>query len=516
MVQYQIPKPPQGFIARAKNSMRLATAYMKGDKTTISDITSETVFSPLQPLTPFSPQVTGRTWDYQAGTNIQFQPRGYGSGRLSFAKLREISLSCELLRLGIETVKDQISSFGWQFVPREDSKWGPEDKRIEELTQFFRKPDKIQSLDSWIRMALEEFIVTDALSIYRPKDRVGRPYAFEILDSQTIKPLIDADGRRPMPPDPAFQQIIRGAPRVNYTQDELLYAPRNLLSYNPLYGYSIVETVLISAHTSLYRAKYQQAYFTEGSVPDAFGEMPAGMTPDQIATFEDRFNNILSGNAGQRKQVPMLPSGSKIVQMKEPIIKDMFDEWLARIICFSLGLAPTAFIHQNNRATADSEKERATSEGQGPKIKYIKEILDELIADFGPEYAQNVEASVRETKNPDQNEQSTIEDRNVRNATATINEVRAGRGLDPIEGGDVSMFATANGYVPLDSFEQNQATQAATMDAQAKAKAEAQANGNQPSNEPEPNEKIYGRVGKAVRHKPIPLAASQSHMQRHH
>ena len=506
MVSYEIAKPPLGFFQRAAESVRLATAFMKGDKTTIADITAATVFSPLQPLVPFTPNIVGRNYDFLPGENINFLPRGYGSGRIPFANLRLVSRNCEILRLVIETVKDQICSFDWQIVPKESSTAQPDDPRIAEMMAFLQSPDRTHTFEQWLRMVLEDFMVIDALSIYRPKDRVGRPYAFEVIDGGTIKPLIDANGRRPLPPDPAYQQVLKGAPRVDYTTEELLYMPRTLMTYAPTYGYSLVEQTLITIQTSIQRAKYQLAYFTEGSLPDAYAEMPEGMTQDGIKAFEDRFNNILSGNAGERRKVPFLPSGSKIEALKEAPLKDEFDEWIARIICFSFGLAPTAFIRQMNRSTAQNDQERAQQEGQAPKMKFIKTMMDLLIADFGPDYAANFEYAWRESKNQDPKEQADVETEYVKTGIKTINESRAVLGLDPVASAEANqlMAYTPTGFVPLDSFDQTMQQNQANMNAQAKAKADAAQNPNVQGADNH-GSKAYGRVGKAVRHEPIPF-----------
>jgi hypothetical protein len=55
----------------------------------------------------------------------------------------------------------------------------------------------------------------------------GAPFAFEIIDGATIKRILNADGRTPLAPEPAYQQIIKGLPAVDYHRDELLYKPRN-------------------------------------------------------------------------------------------------------------------------------------------------------------------------------------------------------------------------------------------------------------------------------------------------
>lgn len=496
MVSYEVPKPPQGFFSRMRDGMRLVSAFVKGDRATIADITAQTVFSPLQPISSATPQIVGRTWDYAPGINVQYLPRGYGSGRIPFPTLRAFSRNCEMLRLGIETVKDQIGGYSWRIVPKEGGKGKPEDQAIKDITAFLRKPDKTNHFDQWIRMLVEEFVVTDAVAIYRRKDRIGRPYSFEVIDGATIKPLIDADGCRPMPPDPAYQQIIKGAPRAFYDTTELLYFPRNVLAYDPTYGLSIVEQIITTAQTAIERAKLQQAYFTHGSLPDAYATLPEGMTQDQIKYFEDNFNDILSGNLAGRRGVPFLPGGTVINSLKQPPLKDEFDEWLARIVAYALGLSPTWAVKQMNRSTADTDQKREEEQGQGPKLQYLAICVNELLEDFGPEIYENYEFKFQDNNEIDAKVQNEIEDKNVRNATSTINEIRLARGQDPKEGGDQLMVLTASGYVPLDSYSQNQEMARQTMDAKAKAEAEQQ---NKPTDEEDANKALYGRLDKGER-----------------
>jgi hypothetical protein len=53
--------------------------------------------------------------------------------------------------------------------------------------------------------------------------------ATEAFDDATIKPLIGEDGRSPEPPDPAYQQVLHGAPAADFSSHELLYLPRNVI-----------------------------------------------------------------------------------------------------------------------------------------------------------------------------------------------------------------------------------------------------------------------------------------------
>jgi hypothetical protein len=65
----------------------------------------------------------------------------------------------------------------------------------------------------------------DAPALCKRRTRGGALYALEPLDGATIKRLIDDWGRTPLPPPPAYQQILKGVPAVDYGADELIYAP---------------------------------------------------------------------------------------------------------------------------------------------------------------------------------------------------------------------------------------------------------------------------------------------------
>jgi hypothetical protein len=58
-------------------------------------------------------------------------------------------------------------------------------------------------------------LVIDAATIYPRYARGGALYSLDIIDGATIKPLIGEDGRAPEPPDPAYQQILKGVPAAD-------------------------------------------------------------------------------------------------------------------------------------------------------------------------------------------------------------------------------------------------------------------------------------------------------------
>lgn len=508
--QVGVPTPiPQGsWVRRTANSAgEVAARFI------ISNITPETWMSALQPLIPFLPEVFGRRYDYQVGRNLSFIPRG--DQPIGFTQLRQLANNCELLRLGIETVKDQIASCAWQFKPVEGADIEGDDPLIVSLTEFFQSPDKQNNFKTWLRMILEEMLVTDAVSIYRRKDNIGGLHSYRVIDGATIFPLIDADGYPPMPPDPCYQQILKGAVKANLTSDELIYRPRNLFVYS-VYGYAPTEQVIKSAMQDIERMKYQLAYFTEGSTPDTYMTMGTELTPDQILAFEQRFNAYLSGNAGERRKIPAVPKDTKLEQLKPPPLKDEFDEWIARKVCYALSLPPTAFVKQMNRAQAESEQERAKSEGQAPRLLWLKDLINEIVYHDFPQARGKCEFSWLDEKDQDPAVADQIIVNDVKAAVITINEARDMKGLDPLPDAEANqpMVLTANGYVPLNNFEVQQQNQEANRQSQADAldSASRGTDGDKPANK---------ALGKAVRHKPIPFrqanryAINHGHAHRH-
>jgi hypothetical protein len=70
---------------------------------------------------------------------------------------------------------------------------------------------------------------------------------------------------------------------------------------------------------------------------------------------------------------------SKIKETKDAQLKDQFDEWLARIVCYCFSVPVTAFVKETNRATAGTVQEAATAEGLVPLMRWVKNAIDFII-----------------------------------------------------------------------------------------------------------------------------------------
>ena len=137
----------------------------------------------------------------------------------------------------------------------------------------------------------------------------------------------------PEPPYPAYQQVLKGLPAVDYRSDELFYLPRNVRSHR-VYGYSPVEQVVMTVNIALRRQLHQLQYYTEGNVPEALIGVPETWTPDQIGQFQAYWDALLEGDTAQRRHARFVPDtiSKSFVQTKDAGLKDDYDEWLARIV----------------------------------------------------------------------------------------------------------------------------------------------------------------------------------------
>jgi hypothetical protein len=48
--------------------------------------------------------------------------------------------------------------------------------------------------------------------------------------------------------------------------------------------------------------------YKTGSSPDAFATLPKGWTADQIRSFQDYFDALMSGNSERRRMLKFMPS----------------------------------------------------------------------------------------------------------------------------------------------------------------------------------------------------------------
>jgi len=411
-------------------------------------------FPPWKPLEAQHQEAAGRRYDYPQVFNLRVRPqRDTG---ITFEVLRGYAEVFDLFRIVLESRKDEIEAFEWSIVAKDEKlrvkgKEVPQEMqaRIDAVTAFFRRPATGLTWQQWLRAILEDHFVLDGVCLW-PTVKGNKLVACEIIDPATIKILIDSSGRTPEPPLPAFQQVIKGIPAADFRADQLFYFIRNTRSH-VVYGKGVLEQILMTVNIALSRERQQYSYFQEGNIPEAIAGVPDTWTPQQINEFQRLFDQYtaLEERVGKLKFIPADASKVQMLRHDEALLKNDFDEWLIRIICYAFSVSPLPFIKMMNRATSQSANDTAKEQGLMPLLAFLKTIMDRIITDGMR--IDDLEFSWNVTQQVDATAQLAIDTFDLTHGVIDINHLRERRGLEPIEGVEPMIWNTT-GPVPLSRY----------------------------------------------------------------
>lgn len=439
--------------------------------TIIEGIDSGSWASPVNPIRPTRQLGVGvRQWDFTPGINLQFTPRG--DVPVKFGHLWTVSNSFDLCRLFIETRKDQIVNRAWSV--RVKAKPGePKKQRLEReannpnvasITALLKCPDGVHSFDLWLRMWLEQLLVFDAPCIYPTRNMLGDVFQLRIISGATITPLLDEQGFTPLPPNPAYQQIILGIPTSNmtaspgaanskgrvqeYTADELIYSPRNP-RVDSRWGFPPVEQIITTLAIAANRQQFFKDFYTSGNVPEGLLPMPADWTIGEIKEFQRWFDLLLAGNLAKKRRLIAIPDTKNPAQFsKEKALVDTADDYLTRVVAYAFSVSPQNLIKQVNRGTAKESSDTAQIEGLEPYLKHVENVLNHIISRVLT--CDDVEFAYQDEREMDPLKQAQVDNIYV-GKVLTVNETRVALGFDERPEPEADMLGeyTPTGFVPL-------------------------------------------------------------------
>ena len=454
-------------------------------------------FAPGRPLIPAlinPPREDGRTaprrYEFPVAWNLQITEQRV----VPFRLLRDIAEMSDLARKCIEVVKAAIAGMEWDIVlsPEATERIIGESGQelghvaaarearntlmpeIARCRDFWKMPDRINGLSfpEWIALAVEEMLVIDALSIYPNKTLDEENlHSLEILDGATIKPLLDDRGSRPIPPHPAYQQILWGFPRGEFTAsadadgeftaDDLIYAPRTRRATTP-YGLSAVECALPMIDLYMKRLQWLRTEYTDGAAPETFMATDAsfGGNPELLAAYERIMNDDLAGKMEQRRRIRMLAEGMSPIF--PPSIDSRYsseiDEYIVKQVCSHFGVMPTqiGFAPKNGLGGSGvQEGEATTSEiiGLKPVIMWLQDLLNQLSYRF-LNMPRDLTFTFRLDATEDDNNEAVRREIEIRSGQMTLNESRAETGRPLFTFPEADMPFMNRGYVPASMLDE--------------------------------------------------------------
>jgi hypothetical protein len=431
-----VPFRPPGLLKRL--TQRIAQRGLTGD-----------FFSPEKPQVPLQPQTIGRRFDYPTGYNLWIQPRR-DSGFLN-QDLKNFARYYDLVRLVMQTRMDQVTAIGWSIVPMEDQKGKPvksaDQKVIDDLTSFWRKPDGRLYFRGWLRAMMNDSFTMDGMCLW-PVFKGKNLAALERVDAATIKMIIDNSGRLAEPPFPAYQQILHGVVANEYRKDELLYYMENPQN-DTVYGFSRIEQAMMTIQIGMRHEVSQLQFFTEGNIPDALASVPDSWTAEQIRDFQQWWDDMLAGDTAQRRHLKFIPDAIKVLQTKpyEAILLPEQSEWVARVLCYAFSVSAQPFIKQQSRGAqaAESSAEMAQEEGLEPYLTFLEETITDIIHNV--QGAEDFQFKFEVKEEVDAASQATIDDVYVKDGIVSIDEVRDRLGKPQL--GIGNMIYTPTGPIPI-------------------------------------------------------------------
>jgi len=356
---------------------------------------------PLRPRTDVDSkeQTEGpRQWQYPFGINMQFLPRRESIQLTPFEQLRNLATLYDVAAMCIAVRIEELQGMNWSVVTKDKKQQAARQRECDEVFAWWSKPDKVNTFDAWLGMALYEMFSIDALTLYRRPNQAGGLYGLDVVDGSTIKPLLDDRGRTM-----AYQQILYGYPfseyhRPDVTEDwpvfgrhELIYQPRWPRTFTP-YGFPPTEWIIIRVNQAIRKQAFDLAYFTDGNIPDMIATMPNDATgprydPKQVADFEEWFNAVMAGNDAERRKVRFIPWAANFTPLKEFVYQTELDYWMLRITCAAYGTVPSELGFTDTVNKASSEMQEAVNERRGlrPLTNWLKRVI------FDPVIQQDLE-----------------------------------------------------------------------------------------------------------------------------
>jgi hypothetical protein len=472
------PNLPAGSVTMTEQEMRTAAlnqiAQNYGNSTPLprNPWLAGVPFGPGTPITPgaINPvredgRPDPRRYEFQVAQNINITE----TRLVPFKTLRASADQIDILRRCIEVIKNKVTGLDWDITLGTDasekiaaSSGGDHvramakarEKYTDEITrlrEFWENPDRANGLtfSDWLMIALEEILVVDAWAIWPQRSVGGDLYGLQILDGGTIKPLLDDRGMRPMAPNAAYQQILYGFPRAEFTandddpsadgeftSDDLQYLVRNRRTTS-VYGFSPTERALPLADIYLRRQQWIRAEYTDGVLPELMFTTDEnwGTNPDLLRAYENIFNDDLAGQTEQRKRLRLLPAGMTPVQFDAygEKFKDTLDDYLITSICGHYGVQPAeiGFAPKGGLGGAGFEEGRAESAeaiGTQPLVNWISKMLTNISYTYLG-MPRELEFRLMTSKRLDNESNARKNQIEVTSGGKTINERRSELGL---------------------------------------------------------------------------------------
>lgn len=338
-------------------------------------------FSPGLPMQP-AMGIGGpaKAFNLPAGYNIKARPER--DKRMSFEMLKALTDQYDIASMCIAHRINSIRALPYAIVP-DDGLDSNVAEAVKIAYRHMKKPDGTHHFRTWLAMYLEDMLRYDAPTLFKRRDRMGRPIALEVVSGTTIAPILDINGRRPSGDAPAYVQYVQGQIYKWFKADDVIYEPYRPQADSP-YGIAPLEAVIMACNTDLRFQQHFLNYFTEGTVPEGFIILPEEASQAHaMREFQEVFNSYMYGDMAAKRQLKVLPGGSQLEWSKSGEFNSKFAEFLMKKVCAAYHVPPQelGFTMDVNRSTGDTQNDISFRTGDLPVINHLQDVLTAYLQD---------------------------------------------------------------------------------------------------------------------------------------
>lgn len=312
---------------------------------------------------------------------------------VTYQTLRMISQRNEWIKAIIKTRQNQVKKSKWSIVPRDEDDSSPSVEALcQKITNLLQRPSlhgsrpSGRSWKAYISEKVQDILVLDQSCTEKEWTLDKWIAALYPVDGATIAPNMDERGGYHAD---AYVQTVDGQITARFGMEDLM-----VIMDNPQtdvrfagYGFSPLESLIVSVSAELYASKYNSSYFEKGAVPEGMINLGPEAAPEDVAAFRLYWMNEVMGRPWA---IPILGGSSAEWVPWRASNKDMefqaYQEWLLKKMCanFQMSAKEMGLVEDVNRSTAESEDTGEQEKGVEPMLELLQDSFNlEIIGEYG-------------------------------------------------------------------------------------------------------------------------------------
>lgn len=341
-----------------------------------------------------------------------------------------------LVRRAINVIKDRIAAMDWQVRVRRGARAeevGYLERKLRALRRVLEEPNETDSFRTLIEQAIEDALTGGYGAIeMEPTGDPERPAMLWAVDGASIRINAKWDGD---PETPRYAQALPGqlaSDAVELRDDQLMYIRMNPRSYTP-FGLGPLEVAFETVNQFLSAHRFAGKLAANQVAQYALWLNEA--TPSQHDRLIRWWQDEIEGTG----RVPLLstaqkPEVLKFAQGTDADLRLAWQEFLIRMVANAFGLPPLMLGLEAdvNQSTASEMADEAFRGAISPLAVLIAQHITRDL--FGKCIGwREFEFSFNELSARDEQTELQVQVQLLQAGVLTVNEVRAMRGLGPLE-----------------------------------------------------------------------------------